>query len=196
VIEPTTMVTVFTDFSCPFSYVTEAALQRIGAVRPLEMRPRAVELFPVPEPLPEPAHEEGELQAVASLAAELELRLELPPVRSRTRKAHEAARFAAERGAGPAMRMALYRAYWEEGHDIGRIDVLMSLIEALGEAPTDLKIALDIDRYSDAVAGDVALARRLRVARVPTLFLGSGPEARILQGARSLAALDEAISGG
>ena len=194
--ERTTVVTLFTDFSCPFSYVTEMGLRRIGGDRPLEIRPRAFELFPAPEPLPELAHDQDELEAAAPLAAELGLRLERPPVRPRTRKAHEAALFAAEREAGPVMRMALYQAYWEEGRDIGRIDVLMSLIEELGVDPTDLKIALDIDRHSDAVVADIELARRLRVGQVPTLFVGRGPEARILQGARSLAALDEAISGG
>jgi hypothetical protein len=34
------------------------------------------------------------------------------------------------------------------------------------------------------------------VVRVPTIFIGQGPDARILQGARELRALDEALAAG
>ena len=118
-----------------------------------------------------------------------------PGFAPRTRKAHEAARFAAERGLEAPMREAIYRALWEEGRDIGRIDVLRDLIAPLGVDPEELKIALDIDRWSDEVEADERVAARLRVAAVPTLYLGTGPTARILLGARTRAGLDEALAG-
>lgn len=189
-------VTFFADFTCPFCYVTEAALHRLAPLRDIELRPRAFELYPLPEALPRPAHTPAELEAVAPLAAELELPLSPPVVRPRTRKAHEAALFAAMRGVRDQMRRAIYQAYWEEGADIGRIDVLMRLAERLEIDPTELKISLDIDEHGQAVTEQEALARRLRVAQVPTLFVGEGVGARILQGAREMAALDEALAAG
>ena len=190
---PRLPVTFFVDFTCPFSFVTETALWRLGEGRALDLRPRAFELDPAPEPIPEPAHLPGDLAAVALLAAEVQLELRRPGQRPRTRKAHEAARFAAARGREEAMRRALYVAYWERGLDIGRIDVLMALAAEADLDPTDLKIALDIDTHRDEVIAHQALARRLRVERVPTLFIGSGSGAAVLEGARELRALDEAL---
>lgn len=92
--------------------------------------------------------------------------------------------------------MAIYTAYWSEGRDIGRIDVLLELAEGVGLDPIELKIALDIDLGRESVLADLALASRLRITSVPTVYLGTGPGSTILQGARSLSALDEALAVG
>lgn len=189
-------VAIFADFTCPFCYVTEVALERLAESRALELRPHSFELYPAPEPLPHPNHSPADIEAVMPLAAELGLDLHPPEIRPRTHKAHEASHLAASRGLGPAMRSAIYRAYWSDAADIGRIDVLMELAGRIGIESTDLKIGLDIDLQREAVLRDRELARRLRVVSVPTLFIGSGPGARILQGARTLSALDEALAGG
>lgn len=189
-------LTLFADFTCPFCYVTEAALRRRAAGGGVAVSYRAYEVYPAPTPAAPPDAEAGWDAHVQPLAEALGLTLRAPHFRPRTRKAHEAARFAASRGAGEAVREAVYRAYWAEGADIGRIDVLQGLAERCGLDPVDLKIALDIDQHRDQVLGDQALARRLRVPGVPVLFVGTGPSARVLVGAQSLPALDDAIRGG
>lgn len=186
--------TLFADFTCPFCLVSEIGLARLAESRPLNLRLKAFELHPAPTTLPDPPQDPEDLARAAPIAAELGIELRLPSVRPRTRKAHEAARFAAEHGLATRMREALYVGYWSAGRDIGRIDVLMEIATETGLDPTDLKIALDIDRYREEVIAEEELARRLRVVRVPTLFVGSGPGARILEGARDLAALDEALA--
>jgi predicted DsbA family dithiol-disulfide isomerase len=191
------LITLFSDFTCPYSYLTEAGLRRVtGGDEAVEVRYRALELYPAPtEPLA-PADEAGWEEAVQPLADQLGVMLRAPGFRPRTRKAHEAARFAEERGLGEAMRDAIYRAYWAEERDIGRVDVLMEIVATLGVDPVDLKIALDIDRYSESVVHDLRLAERLRVPGVPTLFVGTGPTATVLVGAQSPEALDEALRAG
>lgn len=189
-------ITFFADFTCPFCYLTEVGLARIGERRPLELRPRSFELYPGPEPLPNPGHDPAELASASTLADELGIELRTPEMRPRTRKAHEAWRFAEALGRGPEMREAIYVAYWNGGADIGRIDVLSGVARSLGVDATDLKIALDIDSHGEAVTRDLMLARRLNVRQVPALFVGSGPGAGILLGARSLEALDEALARG
>lgn len=189
-------VTLFADFTSPFCFVTESGLAGVAQRRAIDLRPRAFELYPAPYPLPGGGHDPADLERVAPLAAELEIVLAPPTFLPRTRKAHEATRFAMERGLGVAMRRALYIGYWTEGHDIGRIDVLMEIAAELGMEPIELKIALDIDRFREEVVADEELAHRLRVRQVPTIYLGTGPSARILEGARGLAALDEAVIGG
>lgn len=189
-------ITYFADFTCPFCYVTEAALQRIAESDAVDLAPRAYELYPSPTPLPDPAEEAASIAAVRPLADEAGVELRLPRVRPRTRKAHEAAAFAARVGADCELRRAIYRAFWLDGADIGRIDLLVELGESLGLDATGLKIALDIDHERERVLTDLELARRLRITGVPTLFLGEGPHATVLQGAQSVSGLDAAIRGG
>lgn len=169
--------------------MTEAGLGRVQAEHALEVRYRAFERFPAPSVLAAPP----EVGAARSGAQLLGLPLEAPGFRPRTRKAHEAARFAAERGMEARYRAAVYSAYWGDGRDVGRIDVLAALAEEVGLDPVEARIALDIDRHREAVLSDETLAARLGVTEVPTLFLGLGAGARVLQGARTVEALDAAL---
>lgn len=189
-------ITIFSDFSCPYSYVTEAALRKVAASGAGDVRYRALELYPASSPLPPPEEDDAWREQVGALAEAEGVPLRPPGFRPRTRKAHEAARMARDRGAEEGMRAAIFHAYWAEGADIGRIDVLTRLIAPLGIDPEDLKIALDIDRYREEVLRDQEIARRLGVVSTPTLYLGTGPAARVLLGAQSRAGLDSALAGG
>lgn len=187
-------VEIFSDFTCPFSYVTEAALRRVAAETGAEVRHRAFELYPAPAPLPQDARTEWQT-ALAPLAAAEGVELRRPSYQSRTRKAHEAARFAAERGLGAEMRAAIFAAYFAAGRDVGRIDVLVEVGERLGLDRTELKVVLDIDLYTDAVLADEARAARSGVRSVPTLVVGTGADAAVRVGAQSYAALRDAVAG-
>jgi predicted DsbA family dithiol-disulfide isomerase len=187
-------VTVFSDFACPFSYVTEAALRRMAAAGEVDTTHLAWELYPAPAPLP--AADAGEwLDALRPLADELGLPLRVPaPVR--TRKAHEAAAFAAAKGVGPATREALFAAYFGEGRDIGRIDVLVEIGAGVGLDASELKVVLDVDGFAARVAAEQQAGRDAGVEGVPTVVVGTGDEARWLVGARPFAELRAAVLGG
>lgn len=192
----TQSTTLFADFTCPYCYLTEAALREVAEARGVEVRHHAYELFPAGAPAPAPADEPEWRERVGPLAEEAGLPLVAPAFRPRTRKAHEAARFAAARGVEAPYRAAVYRAYWVEGRDVGRIDVLSELVEPLGIDPAELKIALDIDLHREEVERDLALAERLRIRAIPALYLGTGPGAHILLGAQTRASLAAALEGG
>ena len=181
-------VVVFSDFTCPFSHVTEAALRRLEDEGLAAPRYAAFELYPAPAPLP-PAASAEDVEAARPLAEALGIALEAPRAVPRTRKAHEAAKAAEAKGAGRAMREAIFRARFAEGRDVGRIDVLVELGAALKLDPTELKVVLDLDTFAAAVDGDRALARRLGIEAVPALLVGGGAEARLLVGAQPYAAL-------
>jgi len=187
-------VTIFSDFTCPFCYLTEAALWRHDEAGRVAVRYRALELYPPGTELPLPATDADWENAVQPLAEQLGLHLRSPDFSTRTRKAHEAAAFAAEHGLERPLRQAVFTAYWNDHADIGRIDVLTRVAATVGIDPDELKIALDIDLHAAGVQTDGEVARRLRVPGVPTLYLGTGPEARVLLGAQSASALDEALS--
>ncbi|HEX7243180.1 MAG TPA: DsbA family protein [Longimicrobiaceae bacterium] len=187
-------VELFSDFTCPFCHVTEAALRRAAAEAGAVVRYRAFELFPAPAPLPLDAGMEW-AEALRPLAEEAGVALGRPGYGSRTGKAHEAAMLAEERGAGAEMRAAIFAAYFAEGRDVGRVDVLVEVGVGIGLDRTELKVVLDVDRFTDAVRSDRDLAARSGIAEVPTLVVGAGPEARVLVGAHPLAALREALAG-
>ncbi|HET6762407.1 MAG TPA: DsbA family protein [Longimicrobiaceae bacterium] len=185
-------VVLFGDFTCPFSYVTETALRTLSGELPLELEPRALELYPAPHPLPFDAMD-ARVQAAAPLAAELGLELRTPAVLPRTRKAHEVALFAREKGVEAAMRTAIYRAFFADGLDIGRIDVLVGLAVGVGLDATESRVVLDVDRYTGAVLADAELARRAGIESTPTIVAGTGADARVVTGALPLAELREIL---
>lgn len=185
-------VVVFSDFTCPFSHVTEAALRRLHGEGLAAPRYAAFELYPAPAPLPA-APDEGDLALARPLADELGVALAPPAVTPRTRKAHEAAKAADAHGAGPAMREAIFAAHFRDGRDIGRIDVLVELGAALGLDATELKVVLDVDRFGAAVSADRALAARLGIAAVPALVVGGGAGAELVVGAQPYAVLRELL---
>jgi predicted DsbA family dithiol-disulfide isomerase len=187
-------VLVFSDFTSPFCYVTEAALRRLEAEGLVAPRYAAFELYPAGTPLPAALAEE-EIAAAAPLAEELGIALVEPTALPRTRKAHEAAKFADARGVGPEMRDAVFAACFRDGRDVGRIDVLVELGAALGLDATELKVVLDVDSLSGQVAADQALARRLGIAAVPALVVGSGADAELVTGAQPYAALRAMLEG-
>jgi predicted DsbA family dithiol-disulfide isomerase len=191
---PAVPVVVFSDFACPFSYVTEAALRRLAEREALEIDYRAFELFPAPAPLPLDAGMEW-AEALHPLAQEAGVEVRRPGYQSRTGKAHEAARLAEEKGLGAEMRAGLFEAYFREGQDIGRIDILVEVGARVGLDRTEMKVVLDIDRFTEAVARDGEVALRSGVRETPTLVVGSGASARALVGARSYGALREAVAG-
>lgn len=187
-------VTVFTDFASPHCYVTERALRALAGAGEMEMEIvyRAVEMYPAGVALPEPSEIERVAADARGHAGEAGIVIGTPRSGVRTRKAHEAARFAAEHAAGDAFRDAVFAAYWTAGDDIGRIDVLAGIAAEVGLDPEEMRIALDIDRFGEAVLHDAEVARRLRIRHVPTIYLGTGPRARILVGLQTAADLDAA----
>ncbi|HEX8244124.1 MAG TPA: DsbA family protein [Longimicrobium sp.] len=181
-------VLVFSDFTSPFCHVTEAALRRLEAEGVAAPRYAAFELYPPGTALPA-APPADEVAAALPLAQELGVDLRAPAVLPRTRKAHEAARLAQAKGVGREMREALFAAYFRDGRDVGRIDVLVELAASLGLDATETKVVLDVDSLSGQVAADQALARRLGIGAVPALVVGAGADAELLVGAQPYAEL-------
>lgn len=161
-------VILFADFTCPESYTTETALAEIAAAWDIHVDFRGLERYPAGTPLPD--------------------------VRPRTRKAHEAARFARERGLERPMRDAIYAAHFVEGWDIGRVDVLVEIGSTLGLDHTELKVVLDIDQLTDAVLDDRRIAGQLGITETPSLIAVTGSQARILTGCRSPSELEAILN--
>lgn len=98
-----------------------------------------------------------------------------------TRKAHELALHAREKGCFDRVHRALLDAFHLEGRDLGRVDVLVALGQAAGLEHTETKAVLDVDRYAEALAEVRSAGARSGVRGVPTLVCGDA----VLEGVRS-----------
>lgn len=201
--EPNIRIDVWSDYVCPFCYLELPPLQALQAEmgERLLVRWRAFELRPEPEPTLDPdapyLHRVWG-QSVYPMAAERGMTLRLPPVQPRSRPAHEAAAFARAGGAFDAMHLALFRAFFEEGRDIGDVAVLADLAEGVGLPGGELRSALAAGRHREEVLADQGLARRLGLRGVPALVIAKADEAGgrglLVQGAQPLAALRAAVA--
>ena len=174
-------ITVFSDYVCPFCYLEEPDLARVRERYgdEVEVDWRAYELRPHPIPTLDP---DGEYlhsvwnASVYPMSRILGMTLFLPSVQPRSRKAHEAAEHACEEGRFEEMHTALFKAFFEEGKDIGEEEVLLEVGSTAGLDRNELQVALREDRYARKVLSDEELSRRLGVASVPTMFVGLAGE--------------------
>ncbi len=184
---------VWSDYVCPFCYLEEPILNRMREEfgEQLTVRWRAFELRPEPVPTL-PPHGDYLVdiwdRAVYPMARERGMTLKLPPVQPRSRLALEAAEFAREQGRFDAMHAAIFRAFFEEGRDIGEMETLLELGEKCGLERSALESALTSGEFRPRVLADEELSQELGVSGVPAMLLRRDDEpllaARSLSGAQ------------
>ena len=144
--------------------------------RRIKTRWRSFELRPEPIPTLDP---DGEYLVSAwknhvyPLAAKMELNLHRPPIQPRSRLAHEAAKWAESLGRFEEYNVALFRAFFEHGKDIGDIEVLKRLASDLKLDAKALQISLNNGDYTAGVLADKLEARKIGVRAVPA-FTANG----------------------
>lgn len=167
-------IDVWSDYVCPFCYLELPPIRRLQEqyAGQVEVLWRAFELRPAPKPTLDP---DGDYlhttwnRSVYPMAAERGMRLELPPVQPRSRLAFEAVAHAREQGRFDAMHEALFRAFFEDGRDIGDPKVLGDIAIECGLDRQRLAEALDSGCHTAAVHADQQLAYSLGVAGVPIM---------------------------
>ena len=93
--------------------------------------------------------------------------MKFPPVKPRTRLAHEAAHWARAQGRFEDYHHEIFRAFFERGEDIGDVEVLMALARRLGLDSDSLRLALTNHEFEESVLADESEAARLGVSGVP-----------------------------
>jgi predicted DsbA family dithiol-disulfide isomerase len=164
-------ITVFTDYVCPYSYLSLEGLEAQVASGMI-VHWRAFELRPQPTPALG-SFADAEWEMVQAVAVEHGIELMRPAARPRTRKAHEASRLAQTLDLAAEMRRAIFEAYFRENRDIGRIDVLVDIGAGIGIEPAAMKVALDVDVHTADVAADQELAYRLGIEGTPAFIAGA-----------------------
>jgi len=168
------------DFVDPLSYLLAHELAQVPGPSEVPVEWIGIEIVPTSHPLAAPSDPVwAERWALAAdVARELGVPLATPPLVPWTRKAHELVMHAAASGRATEVREALFRAFFVEGRDIGRVDVLVAIARDQGLDLTETKAVLDVDRYDAEVADRRAEALRSGLRTVPTLTAGE----RVLEG--------------
>lgn len=123
--------------------------------------------------------------------------MRLPPIQPRSRRAHEAAKWAQTQNQFDAYNEALFRAFFERGEDIGNIDVLERLARDLALASnlqldaSNLRAALENKQFEPSVVADEHEASELGVHAVPAFVFN---RRFALSGVQPLAALEQMVN--
>ena len=155
---------------------------------------RAFELRPEPVPTLDPG---GEYltrvwrDAVYPIAERLGVTMRLPPVQPRSRRAHEAARWARRQGRFEVYNAAVFRAFFERGEDIGDTEALARLASDLQLDEAGLRSALERREFEDDVLADERAAESLGVTGVPAFI---ADRRAMLFGVQPVATLQEMIA--
>ena len=87
---------------------------------------------------------------------------------SNTLLAHEGGEFAFEQGRDWEYTRAMFKAYFEDLADIGKVDTVVAVGESAGLDGAALRQALEAGTYREAVAETIRWTREIGVSGVPT----------------------------
>jgi len=116
--------------------------------------------------------------------------MRLPPIQPRSRRAHEAAKWAQTQDQFDVYNEALFRAFFERGEDISDMGVLGNLARDLQLDDSSLRASLESKQFEPAVIADEREAAELGVHAVPAFVFN---RRFALTGVQPLAALEKML---
>lgn len=131
---------------------------------PKEGKPRTLRPGETPGSLSEPLKTHAEQAGLV---------MRRPPLTSWAMYALEATEYAKEKGAWQAVHRGLYRAYWEDGKDLGNLDVVRGVAESSGLDWTELRDRLESRHYASAVTAQYQEALALGIRGIPAFAIGN-----------------------
>lgn len=166
---------LFFDYVDPLSYLVEVELRAVEESLGWVVERVPFELSVPPAAMVDPASPEWaeRMQDAGPVASELGLELREPPFVPWTRKAHELVMHARTKGVETAVHRAVFAGVFEEGLDIGRIDVLVRLAQSCGLDPTEAKAVLDVDKHTEEIEQARRSALDSGIEGAPTLVAGA-----------------------
>ena len=183
-------IEIWSDFVCPYCYLGEKKLEK--ALESFENREdidisfRSYQLNP-----DEVKHERGNyyefiakkygvpnesakarMDATKSEAAKVGLNYRYDiMIRNNTSLAHQAAKFAKDEGKEKILVDQLFKAYFEEGADLGNLETLLSLASEIGLNTDKLEKVLKEKSYLSEVAKDQMEASSIGITGVPFFII-------------------------
>ena len=114
----------------------------------------------------------GITQRLKQTADELRLPLGERKKTYNSRRAQELAKWAESKGRGDEFHEAVFRAYYVEGKNIGKVDELVDLAGSIGLPAEEARSVLESRTFGEAVDFDWRRSYALRITAVPTFVIG------------------------
>jgi predicted DsbA family dithiol-disulfide isomerase len=170
-------ILVISDFVCPWCYLGLVEIERVEREYLVEVRHVPYLLDPSTPPEGKPRRP---MTRPGDPPTEMELRAEAAGIRftrgrewtSNSVLAHEGAEFAHEAGRARAYAREMFKAYFTDLEDIGKLEVVVRVGERAGLDPVALREALEAHSYRPRVLEAVGWTREAGVAGVPTFVFG------------------------
>ena len=89
-----------------------------------------------------------------------------------SRLAQELAKWAESKGAGDLFHNTVFRAYFVDGKNIGKVEEMVRLAKLIGLPEKEARSVLELRTYKEAVDADWSRSRELGITGVPTFIIG------------------------
>src|SRR6204780_4685163 len=188
-------IVMFSDYICPFCYVGFEAIRRLKPEFDFQLEWRGFQIhpdWPAEGILADKLREAGDCaprvalwERPSALADAVGFSIKPPAVLTNSRAALAATEFARESGRDEALEERIYRAYFNDGENIGDAGVVARLAGEAGLDAGEVANSIKSPKYEMRLKNNSLAAHQRGVSGVPTFFIGEYP----LVGAQSLDAM-------
>jgi predicted DsbA family dithiol-disulfide isomerase len=190
-------IKVYTDFVCPYCFLAEAPLFEATKDKEVEIEYMPFELRPFPQDTLKP---EGNYiqrawqESVLPLSQKMGVKMILPDVspQPHTHLAHEGLLFSKRLNKEKEYAQSVFSSFYQEGKDIGQIEVLRNIAEEIGIDGDAFEKSLLSREYKGEREELLQYAsEKAGITAVPTFFIGD----RVLKGLHPQANIERALRG-
>jgi len=114
-------------------------------------------------------------ERIGAMGAAAGIEMKAPRILANSMLALQTSELAAEAGEGEAFEDRIFRAYFTEGLNIGKRDVLLELAGQIGLDRAALVEALDSGKYALRIRNNAMAASQKGIGGVPTFLIGDWP---------------------
>jgi predicted DsbA family dithiol-disulfide isomerase len=188
-------IVMFSDYICPFCYVGFETIRRLKPEFDFQLEWRGFQIHPdwPAEGIPadklreagDAASRQATWERITAMADAVGFSMKPPKVLTNSRAALAATEFARESGRDEALEERIYRAYFNDGENIGDVGVVVRLAGEAGLDAGEVTEAIKSPKYEMRLKNNSLAANQRGVSGVPTFFIGEYP----LVGAQTLDAM-------
>jgi predicted DsbA family dithiol-disulfide isomerase len=188
-------IVMFSDYVCPFCYVSFETIRRLKPEFDFQLEWRGFQIHPdwPAEGIPadklretgDAASRQATWDRITAMADAVGFSMKPPAVLTNSRAALAATEFARELGRDEALEERIYRAYFNDGENIGDAGVVARLAGEAGLDAGEVADAIKSPKYEMRLKNNSLAAHNRGVSGVPTFFIGEYP----LVGAQSVDAM-------
>ncbi len=176
-------INVFSDYICPFCFIGMETLRKVQTeVPPFTLEWKGFQIHPeypaTGIPTEHRAAQFGKERYAAmwrnitAMAESIDLIMRPPTVLTNSLMALEATEYAKHQGKAEEFSRTVYRAYFQDGRNIGDLNVVLALVQEVGLDPTIVQEHLTAGTYANRLKAAHQEALSLDVSGVPTFIVG------------------------